>query len=123
MKYPKDASEDICLLSLVEEDDFSFYLYQHEIFSLDAKEVKKDSFKDIPNFLPPSTIELKPLPSYLKYVFLVPNETLPAIISSPFSFEQEHILFDVLSSHKSDILGILMMLKGLALKLMGIGFF
>ena len=69
MKYPKDPSEDVCLLSLVEEDDFGFDLYQHDLFSLDVKEAQEDPFKDIPNFLPPYTIELKPLPSHLKYAF------------------------------------------------------
>ena len=46
MKCHEDDSEDVCLLSLVEEDDFNFNLYQHDLFLLDVKEAEKDSFKD-----------------------------------------------------------------------------
>ena len=79
MKYPNDASKDVCLLSLVEDGDFSFDLYRHELFSLTTKEVQADSSEHVPNFLPPSTIKLKNLPSHLKYEFLGPNETLHLI--------------------------------------------
>ena len=94
-----DSIKDVCLLSLLEEDDFSFDLDSHGLFSLDAKKVKEDSFEDIPKFLP-STIELKPLPYYLNAAFLGPNETLPVILSSLLSLEQEHALLKILSSHK-----------------------
>ena len=70
--------------SLSEDDDFDYDSYQDE-FYLDTKEDKEDSFKDISNFLPTSTIELKPLPCHLKYTFLGSNETLRMIISSLLS--------------------------------------
>ena len=73
------------------------------MFSLDVEEVEEDYFKDIPNFLPPFIIELKSLPSHVKYEFLRTNETLPVIISSLLSLQQEHALLDVLFSHKSAI--------------------
>ena len=82
IKYPNDASESVCLLSLVGEHDFNFDLYRDEFFSLEVEEVEEDSLKDLPNFLSPSTIDLKPLPSHLKYAFFGPNETLPVIHSS-----------------------------------------
>ncbi|KAM1031029.1 hypothetical protein ACFX2C_034872 [Malus domestica] len=38
--------------------------------------------KLLPSVVQPPTLELKPLPSHLKYVFLGDDETLPVIISS-----------------------------------------
>ncbi|XP_073138829.1 uncharacterized protein [Henckelia pumila] len=49
----------------------------------------------------PSTVELKPLPIHLKYVFLGENEKLPIIISSSLTGEMEARLLDILKSHKS----------------------
>ena len=37
----------------------------------------------------PPTLELKPLPAMLKYVFLRPNDTLPTIIASDLTPNQE----------------------------------
>ena len=110
------------MLSLEEEEDFGFGLYSHELFSPDVEEVKEDFLKDIPNFLP-SNIQLKSLTSHLKEASLGPSKTLPIITPSLVSLEQEHALLDILSSHKSAIAWVLMTLKGLALKLVSIGFF
>ena len=49
---------------------------------IDVEKVKP-SIEDSP------TLELKPLPDYLKYIFLGPNNTLPIIISSKLDQEQE----------------------------------
>ncbi|XP_019179258.1 PREDICTED: uncharacterized protein LOC109174479 [Ipomoea nil] len=51
----------------------------------------------------PPTLELKPLPSSLKYAFLGPNNTYPVIIASDISLEQEQSLLDVLQKYKSAI--------------------
>ena len=45
-------------------------------------------------------LELKPLPSHLKYVFLGENLTLPMIISASLSKEKEDDLIRVLKEHK-----------------------
>ena len=50
----------------MEEDDFNFDFYREELFSLDVDEVEEDSLEDLPNFLPPSTVDLKTQPSHLK---------------------------------------------------------
>ena len=38
MKYSKEANADAYLLSLVEEDDFTFDLYRHGLFYIDVEE-------------------------------------------------------------------------------------
>ena len=61
----------------------------------------------------PSKLELKPLPSHLKYAFLGVEETFPVIISSSLELDQEHKLLEILRAHRtalgwtiSDIKGI-----------------
>ncbi|CAN6685897.1 unnamed protein product [Malus baccata var. baccata] len=45
--------------------------------------------KLLPSVVQPPTLELKPLPSHLKYVFLGDDETLPVIISSTLTAQEE----------------------------------
>ena len=56
-----------------------------------------------PSIVSPPQLELNPLPDSLKYVFLGPKETLPVIISSLLSFDQEEELIRALSDHKGVI--------------------
>ncbi|CAN6483931.1 unnamed protein product [Victoria cruziana] len=51
----------------------------------------------------PPAMELKPLPHTLKYVYLSSNDSLPIIISSVLSFEEEGRLLAVLKDHKKAI--------------------
>ncbi|CAN6440126.1 unnamed protein product [Victoria cruziana] len=51
----------------------------------------------------PPAMELKPLPHTLKYAYLGSNNSLPIIISSMLSFEEEGRLLSVLRSHKKAI--------------------
>ena len=62
----------------------------------------------------PPKLDLKPLPTTLKYVFLGNNETLPVIISSQLSCEQEEKVIRVLSEHKRAIGWSVADLKGIA---------
>jgi len=55
------------------------------------------------SIMSPPKLELKPLLDSLKYVFLGPKETLPVIISSLLSYDQERELIRVLSEHKGAI--------------------
>ncbi|KAJ9556305.1 hypothetical protein OSB04_010919 [Centaurea solstitialis] len=61
-------------------------------------------FKDRPNQPPsivqPPELELKPLPSHLKYAYLLEDEKLPVIISSKLDLDQERKLLDLLRDHK-----------------------
>ncbi|CAN6453582.1 unnamed protein product [Victoria cruziana] len=52
---------------------------------------------------PPPAMELKPLPHTLKYAYLGSNDSLPIIISSVLSFEEEGRLLAVLKEHKRAI--------------------
>ena len=103
MKYPKESSEDVCFVSLVEEDDFGFNINNKELFSLEPKESEEEVFEGLLNSLPMTDIDLKPLPSNLKYAFLGPNNAMPVIISSLLSKEQEKALLEVLSYYKTAI--------------------
>ncbi|KAM1537686.1 hypothetical protein PS1_002599 [Malus domestica] len=49
---------------------------------LDPISISVSANKLLPSVVQPPTLELKPLPSHLKYVFLGDDETLPVIISS-----------------------------------------
>ncbi|CAN6459158.1 unnamed protein product [Victoria cruziana] len=51
----------------------------------------------------PPVVELKSLPNTLKYAFLGSNDSLPVIISSLLSFEEEGRLLTVLRNHKKAI--------------------
>ncbi|XP_060965226.1 uncharacterized protein LOC133034202 [Cannabis sativa] len=51
----------------------------------------------------PPKLELKPLPSHLKYAYLGENDTLPVIIASNLVVEDEGALLEVLKKHKKAI--------------------
>ena len=114
MKHPKDSSEDACFLSLIEEDDFGFDLCGCELSYVDSDGSENEEIEEPLNFLPSLNIELKPLPSHLKYAFLGPINSYPVIISSLLSYEQEHALLKVLSSYKSAIAWNIDDIKGIS---------
>ena len=51
----------------------------------------------------PPTLELKPLPSHLKYVYLERDRKLPVIIYALLTNEQEQKLLQVIKDHKRAI--------------------
>ena len=53
-----------------------------------------------PSIEEPPVLELKPLPSHLKYAYLGEGSTLPVIISSTLDEEHENRLLEVLKKHK-----------------------
>ncbi|XP_073109152.1 uncharacterized protein [Elaeis guineensis] len=61
----------------------------------------------------PPTLELKPLPVMLKYSFLGSNDTLPVIIASDLTNDQEDKLVRVLKKHKEAIGWSIADLKGI----------
>jgi len=67
-----------------------------------------------PSTIQAPIVELKPLPSHLKYVFLGENDTLPVIISSKLTCEQEVCLVNVLREHKSAIGWTIADIKGIS---------
>ncbi|KAM2490112.1 hypothetical protein PS1_047020 [Malus domestica] len=59
--------------------------------------------KLFPSVIQLPSLELKPLPSHLKYVFLGEQETLPVIISSSLIAQEEDKLVRVLREYKTAI--------------------
>ncbi|CAN6583756.1 unnamed protein product [Malus baccata var. baccata] len=86
---------------------------------LDGKYTNRESIPISTNKLLPSIIqapilELKPLPSHLNYIFLGENETLPAIISSSLTAQEEEKLLRVLKEFKSALGWTLADIKGIS---------
>ncbi|GJY57358.1 putative nucleotidyltransferase, ribonuclease H [Tanacetum coccineum] len=67
-----------------------------------------------PSLEVPPTLELKPLPSNLKYAFLGPNNTLPVIVASDLFGLQEEALLKVLSKYKAAVGWTITDLKGIS---------
>jgi len=61
------------------------------------------SNRPLPSIIQPPSLELKPLPNHLKYVYLEKKEQLPVIISTALSDEQEQKLLQVIREHKKPI--------------------
>ena len=61
----------------------------------------------------PPKLELKPLPSHLKYVFLGVEKTFPVIISSSLESEEENKLLKILRTHKTAIGWTIADIKGI----------
>ncbi|CAL2247422.1 unnamed protein product [Prunus armeniaca] len=70
--------------------------------------------KLLPSVIQAPTLELKPLPNHLKYVFLGDKETLPVIISSSLTAVEEEKLVWVLQEYKTTIGWTLADIKGLS---------
>ncbi|CAN6725414.1 unnamed protein product [Malus baccata var. baccata] len=70
--------------------------------------------KMLPSVVQPPTLELKPLPSHLRYVFLGEDETLPVIISSSLTAQEESKLVRVLKEYKTAIGWTLADIKGIS---------
>ena len=62
----------------------------------------------------PPKLELKPLPSHLKYAFLGVEETFRVIISSSLESEQENKLLEILRTHKTAIGWTIVDIKGIS---------
>ncbi|XP_070667517.1 uncharacterized protein [Malus domestica] len=70
--------------------------------------------KMLPSVIQAPTLELKQLPSHLKYVFLGEQETLPIIVSSSLTAQEEEKLVRVLKEFKSTIGWTLADIKGIS---------
>ncbi|XP_060959244.1 uncharacterized protein LOC115717351 [Cannabis sativa] len=70
----------------------------------ESLELKESNFKPLkPSIQEPPKLELKPLPSHLKYAYLGENDMLPVIIASNLVVEDEGALLEVLKKHKKAI--------------------
>ena len=68
----------------------------------------------LPSEEKPPKLELKPLPSHLKYAFLGVEETFSVIISSSLESEQENKLLEILRTHKTAIGWTIADIKGIS---------
>ena len=62
----------------------------------------------------PPKLELKPLPSHLKYAFLGEEETFPVIISSSLELNQENQLLEILKTHITALGWTIVDIKGIS---------
>ncbi|KAG8501425.1 hypothetical protein CXB51_003734 [Gossypium anomalum] len=119
MKYP-DSIASLNFVDIIDPlaDDFIetdlFYDFCKELEDLnDESEIistlssisdsRLISSKPLPSILQAPQLELKQLPSHLKYEFLSDNRTLPIIISSELSQQEEEELIAVLRTYKKAI--------------------
>ncbi|GJR88121.1 reverse transcriptase domain-containing protein [Tanacetum coccineum] len=81
---------------------------------LPPKELKFEKLKMIKSFIDdPPELELKDLPSHLKYAFLEGTDKLPVIISKELKDEEKATLLKVLKSHKRAIAWKISDIKGI----------
>ena len=91
------------------ESEFLHSIIEHsEVLEANGWAPKFESFppiedKVLPSEKRPPKLELKPLPSHLKYAFLGVEEAFPVIISSSLESEQENKLLEILRTHKTAI--------------------
>ena len=72
------------------------------------------SEKLVPSIVQAPEIELKQFPSYLKYVFLRANDTLPVIVSSKLSKKKEEKLVKTLEEHNTTLGWTIVDIKGIS---------
>lgn len=89
-----------------------FHLQMHN--GPNKLELPENHAKLLPSSILPPKLELKPLPDNLKYAYLGDNGTLPVIISSALTLDQEEKLVKVLGEHSKAIGWTLANLKGLS---------
>ena len=68
----------------------------------------------LPSDEKPPKLELKPLPSRMKYAFLGVEDTFPAIIFSSLKQDQENKLLKILRTHKTAIRWTIADIKGIS---------
>ncbi|CAN6716173.1 unnamed protein product [Malus baccata var. baccata] len=81
---------------------------------LDPISISISANKLLSSVVQPPTLELKSLPSHLKYVFLGDDETLPVIISSTLTAQEEDKLVRVLREYKTAIGWTMADIKGIS---------
>ena len=95
MKYPSRASEDLGAIDFADDQDIDAYV--EEVMMID----EEARFEELPMDEP--SLELKTLPSRLKYAFLDEEKLKPVIISSKLNIKHEKQLLDVLRRNEEAI--------------------
>ena len=105
MKYPSRASEDLVAIDFADGQDIDTCIKEVMMIHEEAR------YEELPMDEP--TLELKTLPSTLKYAFVDEEKAKPVIISSTLDIKQEEKLLEVLKKNKEAIGWTLTDLKGL----------
>lgn len=80
--------------------------------TLDRPEGEEKKFK--PSIEEPPVLELKPLPSHLKYAYLGKSDTLPVIVSADWNDTQKENLLRVMREYKTTIGGTIADIQGIS---------
>ena len=130
-KYEDNVSHDdplkLCLVSPSWDEEVttleSEFLYSiiehHEILEVNGWAPKFEPLlpnedKALPSEERPPKLELKPLPTHLKYAFLGEEETFPIIISSSLELNQENQLLEILRTHRTALGWTIADIKGIS---------
>ena len=105
MKYPSRASEDLGAIDFADDQDIDACISKVMMVHEEAR------YDELPMEEP--TLELKTLPSTLKYAFVDEEKAKPVIISSKLDMKQEEQLLEVLRRNEEAIGWTLTDLKGL----------
>ncbi|KAI3673298.1 hypothetical protein L6452_39415 [Arctium lappa] len=123
LKFNGEIEDCSCLNAL--DDEFELRLISclaEEILEDDLVEVvdafEQLDFNDrptqVPSIIKAPELELKPLPTHLKYAYLMEEEKFSVIISSNLSSEQEEKLIELLKDHKKVIGWTIADIKGIS---------
>ena len=130
-KYLDNVSHDdplmSCLVSpswgeevtTIESEFLHFIIEHNEVLEVNGCTPKFDPLPPIedralPSEERPPKLELKPLPSHLKYAFLGTEETFPIIISSSLEMDQENQLLEILRTHITALGWTIVDIKGIS---------
>ena len=95
MKYPSRASKDLGAIDFADDQDIDVCV--EEVMMID----EEARYEELPMDEP--ALELKTLPSTLKYTFLDEEKAKPVIISSKLDMKQEEQLLEVLRRNEEVI--------------------
>ena len=105
MKYPSRASKDLGAIDFADDQDIDACMEEVMMIDEEAK------FEELPMDKP--SLDLKALPSTLKYAFLDEEKAKSVMISSTLDIKQEEKLLEVLRKNEEAIGWTLTDLKGL----------
>ena len=102
------------------ESEFLHSIIEHkDIFEVNGRAPKFEPLspnedKTLPSEEKPPKLELKPLPTHLKYAFLGERDTFPVIISSSLDVTQETQLLEILKTHRTALGWTIADIKGIS---------
>ncbi|KAH9686136.1 hypothetical protein KPL70_014249 [Citrus sinensis] len=119
MRYPSDVHSIFAMDNINTLMQDFFELSGNDSFEIAiSKNLTKNDSKEHANLIKlddeAPTLELKPLPEHLQYIYLGDNETLPVIIAKTLTPVQQETLIRVLRDHKTAIGWTIADIKGIS---------